>query len=100
MLVVWAAYGAASTLLVPPPGGGAGTALLVTGAVAAAYLVGVLVVIAPAGVGAREATLGFLLAPTAAAAVALLSRLVHTVGDLALAGTAWWLARESRPPDQ
>jgi uncharacterized membrane protein YbhN (UPF0104 family) len=104
MLVVWAAYGVASTLLVPPPGGGAGTALLVTGAVAAAYLVGVLVVIAPAGVGAREATLGFLLAPTlgvpAAAAVALLSRLVHTVGDLALAGTAWWLARESRPPDQ
>jgi uncharacterized membrane protein YbhN (UPF0104 family) len=102
MLVVWAAYGAASTLLVPPTsttaaGGGPGTAVLVTGAVAAAYLVGVVVVIAPAGVGAREATLGLLLAPTlgvpAAAAVALLSRLVHTVGDLLLAGIAWWLAR-------
>jgi uncharacterized membrane protein YbhN (UPF0104 family) len=74
----------------------------VTGAVAAAYLVGVLVVIAPAGVGAREATLGLLLAPTlgvpAAAAVALLSRLVHTVGDLALAGVAWWLARRADDP--
>jgi uncharacterized membrane protein YbhN (UPF0104 family) len=104
MLVVWAAYGAASTLLVPPTGAptGPGTAALVTGAVAAAYLVGVLVVIAPAGVGAREATLGLLLAPTlgvpAAAAVALLSRLVHTVGDLALAGVAWWLARRADDP--
>ncbi len=102
MLVVWAAYGAASRLLVPPPDADAGTLALVTGAVAAAYLVGVLVVIAPAGVGAREATLGFLLAPTlgvpAAAAVALLSRLVHTLGDLALAGIAWWLARPDSPP--
>ena len=110
MLVVWAAYGAASTLLVPPTatpgatgtGSALGTAVLVTGAVAAAYLVGVVVVIAPAGVGAREATLGLLLAPTlgvpAAAAVALLSRLVHTVGDLLLAAVAWWSARDVDPP--
>jgi glycosyltransferase 2 family protein len=66
--------------------------LQATGAFAAAWCVGFLIVFAPAGGGARELALVLLLqpiAPTATAwVIALVSRLLFTVGDLAWGGTA------------
>ena len=68
----------------------------------AAYAVGVLVVLAPAGLGAREVVLTLLLTPflgvAGAAAAALLTRVVHTVADFSMAGAAWALARGSGRP--
>jgi uncharacterized membrane protein YbhN (UPF0104 family) len=105
MAAVWFAYGAALVLVVPAAdvaaAGGAGALLPgYVGAFALSYVVGVLVVIAPAGVGAREGTLVLLLAPSlglpVSAASALLIRAVHTVADFVIAGVAWALAR-SRP---
>nr|WP_253942986.1 lysylphosphatidylglycerol synthase domain-containing protein [Nocardioides sp. zg-1308] len=90
MALVWLAYGASLLLLVPGPGSPG-----IAGAVAAfalAHAAGVLVVVAPAGVGAREAVLVALLAPAVgladAAAAALLARVVHAVADFAVAGGA------------
>ena len=105
MATVWSLYGAAATLVVPPPaltaaGGAAAVVLPVIGAFAISYVVGVLVVLAPAGVGAREVALIALLTPaiglTAAAATALLIRAVHTVCDFGIAGASWLLARGGR----
>lgn len=66
--------------------------LQATGAFAAAWCVGFLIVFAPAGGGARELALVLLLAssvPTATAwVIALVSRLLFTVGDLAWGGAA------------
>ncbi len=63
-----------------------------TGAFAAAWCVGFLIVFAPAGGGARELALVLLLQPTVPTAtawvIALVSRLLFTVGDLAWGGTA------------
>lgn len=65
-----------------------------------AYGVGVLVVVAPAGVGARELTLIALLSPVtglaAATAIALLTRVQHTGGDLVLALVSWGVLRVRR----
>lgn len=99
MGLVWLLYGASSLLLVPA---GPGTPGLVgtTAAFAVAHAVGVLVVLAPAGVGAREGVLVALLAPAlgvpGAAAVALLSRLVHALADFAVAGVAAGASRTAR----
>jgi uncharacterized membrane protein YbhN (UPF0104 family) len=66
------------------------------GAFAAAYAVGVVVILAPAGLGAREGVFVLLAEPVvgipAAAALALLARLVHTVADLLLAAGSWLAA--------
>jgi uncharacterized membrane protein YbhN (UPF0104 family) len=103
MAIVWGLYGAATLLVVPPdPSGGSGAGFMgVVGAFAASYVAGVLMVLAPAGLGAREVTLIALLAPMvgvpAAAATALLVRVLHTVGDFGAAWLAWLLAR-SMPP--
>ncbi len=65
---------------------GAGLLVRSTGAYAAAWCIGFLVPVAPAGVGVREAALIFLLhtsMPTSAATViALVSRLLFTLGDV------------------
>lgn len=106
MAVVWLLYGAACVAVLPPAAvldaGGAGRLLgPVAGAFAASYVVGVLVVVAPAGAGAREVALVALLAPTlgvpVAAAGALLVRVVHTAADVAIAGIAWLAARGPGP---
>ena len=60
------------------------------------------VVFAPAGLGAREAVFVLLLAPIVgvaeATALALLARVVHTGAD-ALMAAGWWLAaRRSKVP--
>jgi glycosyltransferase 2 family protein len=95
-LAMWAAYGLHLWLLVrtQDTGGTGALPLLATGAYALAWTAGLLVVVAPAGAGVRELALVAALAPVldrgAALAVAVLSRVIMTVGDLGwgLAGAA------------
>ena len=88
-LVMWAAYGVHLWLLVRPQDTGPGPDLLLlsTGAYALAWTAGFLVVVAPAGAGVREVALVAALAPVldraGALAVAVLSRVLMTLGDLA-----------------
>jgi glycosyltransferase 2 family protein len=77
------------------------TALLAIGGFAFAWSVGFLVVFAPAGLGLREvllvATLSPVLSVGAATAVALVSRVLMTIGDLLSAAVAAGLGRRSGP---
>ena len=100
-LVSWLLYGAQIWLLAVRLGAPAGrAALLAVGGFAFAWSVGFLAVFAPAGVGVREvllvAVLGPVLGTGDATAIALVSRLLMTVGDLAAAGLAAGLARRGR----
>jgi len=74
--------------------------LLAIGSFAFAWCAGFIVVLAPAGAGIREVVLIALLASAMtradAAVVALVSRALMTLGDLASAGIAAWFARRSR----
>jgi uncharacterized membrane protein YbhN (UPF0104 family) len=85
---MWAAYGVHLLLLVraQPRHDGPDLLLLCLGGYALAWTVGFLVLVAPAGGGAREAALVVALAPVldrpGALAVALLSRALMTIGDL------------------
>ena len=91
-VVMWLAYGVHLWLLVRPqdaasdPGPGPHLLLLSTGAYALAWTAGFLVVVAPAGAGVREVALVAALAPVldraGALAVAVLSRVLMTLGDL------------------
>jgi uncharacterized membrane protein YbhN (UPF0104 family) len=98
MAVTWTCYAGAVIAIAPEPS--AALFPVAAGAFTTAYAVGVLVVVAPAGVGAREVTLVALLAPvtgvTTATALALLTRALHTGGDLLLALGSWALARATR----
>lgn len=95
MALTWLAYALALVLLVPDRPWS--DVMAFGGAFAAAYAVGVLVVLAPAGVGARETVFVVLLTPllgvAPATALALLARVVHTVADAALALGAWVVVR-------
>ena len=96
-LAMWVAYGLHVWLLVRPQDTGATGSLLLlsAGAYALAWTAGLLVVVAPAGAGVRELALVAALAPVldrgAALAVAVLSRVLMTCGDLlwGLAGVAF-----------
>lgn len=97
MVPAWLCYGLAGFLLAAPLGvPGPLLLVLATGAFALGWLVGLLVVFAPAGVGAREAALILAFTPAigvaGATTVALLLRLVHTVADVGL-GMAFGLRR-------
>ena len=87
-LAMWAAYGVHLWLLVRPQDtqGRADLLLLSVGAYALAWTAGFLFVLAPAGAGVREvaliAALAPVLDPAAALAVAVLSRVLMTLGDL------------------
>jgi uncharacterized membrane protein YbhN (UPF0104 family) len=79
--------------------------LLAIGAFAFAWCAGFLVIIAPAGAGIRELVLIVVLGPALGAgvighnkalAIAIVSRVLMTLGDLLSAGTAAWFARRSR----
>ncbi len=99
----WACYGLQLWLLVADVSGrGAGVLLLSVGAYALAWSVGFLLVIFPSGVGPRELALIAALAPVmprgSALVVALVSRLVMTVGDLAWAGLGSSRSGEGAPP--
>jgi uncharacterized membrane protein YbhN (UPF0104 family) len=93
MTLAWSAYAAALVLLTATHDWSDLVAL--GGAFAASYAVGVVVVFAPAGLGARETVFVVLATPllglAPATALALLARVVHTVVDAAMAG-GWWLA--------
>ena len=96
----WILYGLQIWLLATRLGAPDGkTALLAIGGFAFAWCVGFLVVFAPAGVGVRDvllvATLGPVLGVGSATAVALVSRVLMTVGDLLSAALA---AGFTRPP--
>jgi hypothetical protein len=88
MAVAWAGYGTATYALAAPLGASPADLWLITGAYGLAWVVGFLVVAAPAGAGAREVVLIALLTPVVggagAIAVAVLSRVVVTAVDLAL----------------
>jgi uncharacterized membrane protein YbhN (UPF0104 family) len=86
-LAAWALYGVHVWLLALGVGAGGATLVLeATAAFAGAWCIGFLLVVAPAGAGAREAALVGLLHPTMpvpeAAVVALTSRLVVTVAEV------------------
>jgi uncharacterized membrane protein YbhN (UPF0104 family) len=94
-LASWVFYGLHYWFQVRDLGAGVsagGLLLLSVGGFALAWVVGLLVVVAPAGAGARELVLALLFAavltPGAAVLAALLSRVVLTIIDLALAGLA------------
>jgi hypothetical protein len=99
MATVWLAYGAAVRVLLGPATGADLAAA--TGAFALSHAAGVLLVLAPAGLGAREGVLVALLGPVVgvgpAAAVALLARVVHTVADFAAAGISALAGRRRSP---
>ena len=77
----------------------ASSLLRVVGAYAVAWIVGYVVVVAPAGLGPRELVLGVLLAgalPAGAAVVlVLVARVLQTVVDLAMAGVGYGLGRRA-----
>ncbi|HEY1135422.1 MAG TPA: lysylphosphatidylglycerol synthase transmembrane domain-containing protein, partial [Nocardioides sp.] len=99
MGVAWASYAVALLLLVEDRSLSSLAAL--AGAFALGYVAGVLVVVAPAGLGAREATFVAVLSPATglpvATAIALLARIVHTVADVLLAAASWRPARAADP---
>jgi hypothetical protein len=94
LLVAWACYGVHAYLLVRQLGAAGGVLLWLqcTGAFAVAWCAGVLLVVAPAGIGAREAALVLLLGSTVTApratVLAVVSRLLLVVGDLVWAAVA------------
>lgn len=83
------------------------TAVLLIGGYGLAWAVGFIVIIAPAGAGAREVALAAVLAPVldrsgAVVVVVLLSRVLFTVVDLAAAGIGLMVGRghrQTRSPD-
>ncbi|MCM3520076.1 YbhN family protein [Curtobacterium sp. P97] len=100
-VVMWAAYGGQATLVLRAFGADSSVLLPVaTGAYAVAWLVGFLVVIAPAGLGPREGVLLLLLGSvtdsTGALALAVVSRAFMTLGDVVLAGGGAALAVRHR----
>jgi len=78
------------------------TLALAVGGYALAWVVGLLVVVAPAGAGAREVALAALLSPVldpgAIVVVVLLSRLLFTVADLSLAAAGLTVGRTPSTP--
>jgi uncharacterized membrane protein YbhN (UPF0104 family) len=99
MSAAWAAYSLALVLL--SPGLPWSDLAALGGAFAIGYAVGVLIVFAPAGVGAREAVFVLLLSRVtdvgSATALALLARVVHSGGDALMAASWWYAARRARP---
>jgi uncharacterized membrane protein YbhN (UPF0104 family) len=98
----WTLYGVHMWLLCMAVGGeGAGLFFQAAGAYALAFVVGLLVFIAPGGIGAREAglvvVLGPVLPPGGPILVALVSRVLLTLVDLALAGVAFLMGRVTPP---
>lgn len=85
----WFVGGIATWLLVEPLGIGPGDAPFVVGASALAWVVGLVVVVVPAGAGVRELvlvlTLGQLVGTTEALTVAVVSRFLQIIVDLGLA---------------
>jgi glycosyltransferase 2 family protein len=105
-IVAWLCYGVQVYVLARQLGADGGWLLLLqcTGAFAAAFASGPLLLIVPAGAGVREAALLLLLGTTItaprAAVIAVVSRLLFIVGDLAWAGAAVVAERRRGFPDR
>ncbi len=102
-VVSWVLFGLQVWLLAVRLGAPEGrTLLLAIGGFAFAWSVGFLVVFAPAGAGFRDvlviAILGAVLGGGGATAVALVSRILMTIGDFATAGVAAWSGRHHATP--
>lgn len=101
-LVMWLLFGLHAAVLVSAlaPGEPVRAAVLSTGAFALAWAVGLVVVIAPAGTGPREAALVLALAPLLPSAdallVALVSRVLMVLADAGAAGAGALLVRRER----
>ena len=94
----WLCFGVHVWVLAGSIGGtGSSLPLAAVAGYALAASLGMLAVIAPAGVGVREALLVLMLGQTmptsAATAVVLLSRFIITAGDVLVAGGGWLYAR-------
>lgn len=100
-VVSWICYGIQIWTLAVRLGAPEGkTVLLAIGGFAFAWCIGFLFVLAPAGAGIRDvlviAFLGPLVGTGAATAIALVSRILMTIGDLVMAGlSALWAGRQS-----
>src|SRR3954471_8386914 len=98
-VLAWIAAGLQVWLLAVPLGAPATwrTLALTVGGYALAWAIGLVVVVAPAGAGAREVALAAVLATVldrgAVVVVVLLSRVLFTAADLALAGTGFAFGR-------
>jgi glycosyltransferase 2 family protein len=103
-LVSWAAAGLQVFVLAVGLGAPAdpSTAALAVGGYALAWAVGFVVVIAPAGAGAREVALAAVLSPVldggAVVLLVLVSRVLFTVCDLSFAGAAMAAERRAARP--
>ena len=101
-VLAWFGYGGHVWILARDLGAGDSVWLYLacTGGFAAAFCVGLLVPVAPAGTGAREAALilllGGVLTRPQVIVIAVISRLMFTVLDVAWAGIAVLAARPSR----
>lgn len=100
-VLMWACYGAHVWLLADGLGAHGGRVpLLATGGYALSWVAGFLFVLAPAGLGVREAALVLalrgVLPASAALAVSILSRLLMTAADLVVAAGAVLLRRTVR----
>jgi uncharacterized membrane protein YbhN (UPF0104 family) len=98
----WLCYGAHAWLLISEfAGHGAHVLALSLGAYALAWSVGFLIIFFPGGIGPREIALVAVLAPVmpsaSALVVALSSRVVMTIGDLAWAGLGLAIGRRRTP---
>ena len=90
-VLMWALFGVHAWLVAQDLAGAGEVSLTgMTGAFALSWVVGFLFVVAPAGVGVREAALvvalGGALTPAGALALALISRVLMTLGDAVMAG--------------
>jgi len=97
----WLCYGASAWFLISVfAGKGGGSYALSLGAYALAWAVGFLIIFFPGGIGPREVALIAVLAPVmpsaSALVVALVSRVVMTLGDLVWAGAGLAIGRASR----
>ena len=98
-LLGWLLVGGQVWILVSDLAGHGGYLLLATGGYALAFSVGVLLVVFPSGIGARDIILIAALTPVlphTAVAVALLTRVVTTASDLACGGLGLALGRTIR----
>ena len=102
-LAMWLLFGLHAAVLVHDldPVSPGRSLVLSTGAFALAWVVGFLIVVAPAGTGPREAALVLALSPVLPPAdallVALVSRVLMVAADAAAAGVAALLARRVSP---
>jgi hypothetical protein len=99
-LAGWALLGFQVWLILSTVAGHRGNVLLATGGYALAFCIGLLLVIFPSGIGAREVILIAALATAvphgAAVAIALATRVVTTGSDLACGGLGFTLGRLSQ----